>query len=45
MYVYYVTPVTVKPWQQSDIPIWVPFSWTLQILNSVQGPSGTLVKE
>jgi len=21
--------VSVKPWRHSDIPIWVPFSWTL----------------
>ena len=24
--------VSVKPWRHSDIPIWVPFSWTLTML-------------
>jgi hypothetical protein len=38
--------VSVKPWQHSDIHIWVPTFWTLRTLGvSVWGQSGILLKE
>ena len=38
--------VSVRPWLQSDMHVWVPSFHTLMMLQTeVWGPSGTLVKE